>query len=199
MTAPRTATVERNTGETRIRLRLDVDGSGRAAVSTGVGFLDHMLELLACHGVFDLDVGADGDLQTDDHHVVEDVGIVLGRAIAGAIADKAGIARCGSAIQPMDEVLVLVAVDLGGRFAFRSGYRPRRERLGALACEMVNHFFSSLALEASMNLHFRFLDEGENEHHRVEAMFKGFARALREAAAVDPRRNGRVPTTKGAL
>ena len=158
-----------------------------------------MLELFAFHSAIGLKVNASGDLQVDDHHVVEDVGIVVGRALSQALGERRGIRRYGSVTLPMDEVLMVVAVDLGGRFVFRSNYSPRRDRLGQLSCEMVNHFFSSLADQARMTLHFHLLDAGDNEHHRVEAMFKGFGRALAEAVAVDPLRTGELPSTKGAV
>lgn len=195
----RIGTFERETRETRIRVRLDLDGSGQTRINTGVGFFDHMLELLACHGGLDLEVEAHGDLQVDEHHLVEDVGIVLGRALAEALGDKSGLERYGWAALPMDEVLVLAAVDLGGRFHFASEYRPVRERVGNLSTELVNHFFRSLAAEARMNLHLRLLDPGENEHHRVEALFKAFARALRMAAGRTSGREAVIPSTKGVL
>ncbi len=198
MTA-RSAELTRETAETQIRLALNLDGGGACRCSTGVGFLDHMLTLAARHGRFDLTVEARGDLEVDDHHLVEDIGIVLGKALASALGEKRGIRRYGSVMLPMDEVLVAVAVDLGGRFAFRCDYQPRREKVGDLSTEMVAHFFQSLASESRIALHFRFLDPGENEHHRIEAMFKGFGRALREAAATDPEAANEIPSTKGVL
>lgn len=195
----RTGSFERETRETRIRVRLNLDGSGQTRINTGVGFFDHMLELLACHGGLDLEVEAQGDLQVDEHHLVEDVGIVLGRALAEALGDKAGLERYGWAVLPMDEVLALAAVDLGGRFHFASEYRPARERVGNLSTELVNHFFRSLAAETRMNLHLRLLESGENEHHRVESLFKAFARALRMAAGRTSGREAVIPSTKGVL
>ncbi len=195
----RIGSFERETRETRIRVRLDLDGTGQTRIKTGVGFFDHMLELLACHSGFDLEVDAQGDLHVDEHHLVEDVGIVLGRALAEALGDKAGLQRYGWAALPMDEVLALAAVDLGGRFHFASEYRPVRERVGDLSTELVNHFFRSLAVEARMNLHLRLPDPGDNEHHRVEALFKAFARALRMAVGRTEGRESVIPSTKGVL
>lgn len=191
--------IQRQTEETGIKVDLQIDGRGRCESQTGLGFLDHMLALLARHSGFDLDVQVAGDLNVDDHHSIEDVGIVLGQALAEALKDKRGIERYGFSILPMDEVLVVVAVDLGGRFTFESNYRPVRDRVGELSTEMVNHFFQSLSVEARMNLHFHFLNSGENEHHRIEAMFKGLARALRTAVRLNPDSPGEVPSTKGLL
>lgn len=195
----RIAELERQTKETRVRVRINLDGTGDRRIKTGVGFLDHMLDLLAWHGGIDLEVDAEGDLHVDEHHTVEDVGIVLGRTLDQALADRSGIQRYGWAALPMDEVLALVAVDLGGRFHFASEYRPQREQVGDLSTELVNHFFHSLAFEARMNLHLRFPDPGTNEHHRIEALFKAFARALRMAAARVPGWESRIPSTKGTV
>lgn len=162
-------------------------------------FFSHMLELLVLHSSIDLEVQGEGDLHVDDHHLVEDVGIVLGQAMDEALGERIGIHRYGWAMLPMDEVLVAVALDLGGRFAFNSDYRPVREKVGDLSTEMVPHFFRSLALEVGANVHFQFLNPGENEHHRVEAMFKGFARALRLACSLDERTRGKIASTKGSL
>ena len=195
----RTASVKRDTRETQIELDLNLDGQGHCACSLGLGFLEHMLELLARHARMDLKVKAKGDVQVDDHHLTEDLGIVLGQAIKTALGKKEGIERYGFALLPMDEVMVAVAVDLGGRFAFCCDYRPRRERIGDLSTELIPHFFGSLAAALQCNLHFRFLNAGENEHHRIEAMFKGFARSLRMAVRVDPEAKGGIPSTKGVL
>jgi imidazoleglycerol-phosphate dehydratase len=195
----RVATVARETTETRIRIQVDLDGQGNAQVETGLGFLDHMLQLLARHSACDLAVEATGDLQVDEHHLVEDVGIVLGQALGLALGDKRGIERYGSLLLPMDEVLVAVALDLGGRSVFVSNYLPERPSVGDLSTEMVPHFFRSLTSELRANLHIRFLDQGANEHHRVEAMFKGFARALRTAVRIDQSRAAAIPSTKGVL
>lgn len=195
----RSAEIRRKTGETEIELRLDLDGKGKHRIEIGLGFLTHMLELLARHAMLDMSVRASGDLQVDDHHLTEDLAIVFGQALREALGDKRGIRRYGSLLLPMDEVLAAVALDLGGRFAFRSDYHPVRESVGDLSTDLVNHFFSSLAVQAGMNLHFRLLSPGENEHHRIEALFKGFARALRQAVEIDPREAGEVPSSKGVL
>lgn len=195
----RVAELIRETGETSVRVHLDLDGEGKSQCETGVGFFEHMLQLLAHHSKVDLEIHAEGDLQVDDHHLVEDVGIVVGQALRQALGDKSGIRRYGSVLLPMDEVLVAVALDLSGRYAFICDYAPGQPRVGQLSTEMVPHFFSSLAAEARCNLHFRFLYPGQNEHHRVEAMFKGFARSLRAAVRIDREAPARVPSTKGTL
>lgn len=195
----RCATVTRKTGETSIVVSLELDGEGRCAVATGVGFLDHMLNLFGHHSGFNLEVKAEGDLEVDDHHVVEDVGLTLGQALRDALADKKGIERFGSAMIPMDEVLVAAAVDLSGRPIFVSDYEPVREQVGDLSTELVDHFFASLSSGAKMALHLRLLEPGRNEHHRIEAMFKGFARALGQAVKVDTRSPDQIPSTKGVL
>ncbi|HSR68737.1 MAG TPA: imidazoleglycerol-phosphate dehydratase HisB [Acidobacteriota bacterium] len=195
----RSAEISRQTRETQIGLRLDLDGSGESQIDLPLGFLSHMLDLLVKHSLVDLKVSAAGDLGVDDHHLTEDLGIGLGQAIREALGDKRGIRRYGFFILPMDEVLCQVALDLGGRYAFASDYRPQREQVGDLSTEMVNHFFASLANQAGMNLHIRLLDSGENEHHRVEAIFKCFARALRAALEPDPRLGQEIPSTKGTL
>ena len=195
----RTALIKRKTRETQIELKLNLDGRGSCECNLGLGFLEHMLELLARHARIDLKVKAKGDLKVDDHHLTEDLGIVLGQALESALGKKEGIERYGSAVLPMDEVLVVVALDLGGRFAFSCDYQPQRDQVGDLACELVPHFFKSLAEALRCNLHFRFLNAGENEHHRIEAMFKGFARSLRMAVRIDPEAKGAIPSTKGLL
>jgi imidazoleglycerol phosphate dehydratase HisB len=158
-----------------------------------------MLTLLSHHSGVDLEIEAEGDLEVDDHHAVEDTGLTLGQAIREALSDKTGIQRYGSVMIPMDEVLVAAAVDLSGRPVYVSNYEPVREKVGDLSTEMVNHFFSSLALETKMALHLRFLEPGKNEHHRIEAMFKGFARALRQAIRTDSDGSLQIPSTKGVL
>lgn len=193
----RAATIERNTKETRIRLSLDLDGTGRADVDTGVGFLDHMLDLFAHHGRFDLNVKAEGDLHVDAHHTVEDVGIALGQAIAQAAGDKAGIVRYGAFTLPMDEALVLCALDLSSRPCLVFDLTPGNPRLGDMDTELVEDFFLAVATNAAMTLHLRQLS-GRNTHHIVEAAFKAFARALDAALQADPRVAG-VPSTKGVL
>jgi imidazoleglycerol-phosphate dehydratase / histidinol-phosphatase len=198
-TGGRSATVERTTGETSVRLTLRLDGSGRYEGEVANGFLQHLLHLLAAHSLMDLTIQAEGDTDVDDHHLVEDVGLVLGDALNGALGGRRGIRRYGDALVPMDEVLVAAAVDLGGRFAFETDYAPVRERVGALSTEMVPHFFQSLAVRAEMALHLRLLNPGRNEHHRIEGMIKAFARALRAAVERDPRAASSIPSTKGVL
>lgn len=194
----RMATVTRKTGETDIELTLNIDGSGLADISTGVGFLDHMLDALARHARFDLTVRAEGDLHIDEHHTVEDVGIVLGRALGQALGERRGIIRMGHAIVPMDEALALVAVDFGGRgyFVFDGSFST--ERIGQMGTSLIPHFFESIAHEGKLNLHARLL-AGVDDHHRAEALFKALARALDMATEVDERLAGQVPSTKGTL
>jgi imidazoleglycerol-phosphate dehydratase len=193
----RRATIERRTGETDIALILDLDGTGAAEIATGVGFFDHMLALFARHGLFDLHVRAAGDLHVDAHHTVEDVGICLGQALAAAVGDKSGIRRYGQRLLPMDESLVVAAVDLGGRAFFAWDVPLPTVALGAFATELAEEFWRAVATEARMNLHVRSL-AGCNAHHLIEATFKAVARALREAVERDPRQAG-VPSTKGVL
>ena len=182
----RIAEVVRNTKETKIRIRLDLDGTGKAEIRTGIGFFDHMLNGFARHGLFDLEVEVDGDLEVDCHHTIEDTGIVLGQAIREAAGDKKGIRRYGSRILPMDEVLVLCAIDLGGRPYYRSDAEFTAERIGAMDTEMVREFFYAVSYSAAMNLHFKMISPGNN-HHMAEGMFKAFAKALDEAVSYDPR------------
>ena len=193
----RAGAVERETRETKVVVRLDLDGSGRVSVGTGLGFFDHMLELVAGHGLFDLDVQATGDLHTGGHHTVEDVGICLGMALAEAVGDKRGINRYGSLTLPMDEALVLVALDLSGRpyFAYEGG--PVGESIAGFDTGLVAEFFRAVANQAKMTLHVRVL-AGGGVHHTVEAVFKGFGKALRHAVEFDPRAAG-IPSTKGVL
>lgn len=193
----RAAEVIRNTKETRIRVRIDLDGGGSYRVNTGVGFFDHMLEGFARHGLFDLEVEADGDLEVDCHHTIEDTGIVLGQAIREAAGDKKGIRRYGDCTLPMDEVLVLCALDLGGRPWFRSDAEFPSERIGTMDTEMIREFFYAVSYSASMNLHFKMLSSG-NSHHMAEGMFKAFAKALDQAVAYDGRITD-VLSTKGTI
>jgi imidazoleglycerol-phosphate dehydratase len=190
--------VTRKTGETDIEISLNLDGTGQAQISTGVGFLDHMLHALARHARFDLGVRAEGDLHIDEHHTVEDVGIVLGRALAQALGDRTGITRMGYAIVPMDEALALVAVDFGGRGYFVFDGQFTGDRIGQLGTSLIPHFFESLAHEGRLNLHARLL-AGVDDHHRAEALFKALARALDMATQRDARLAGQVPSTKGTL
>jgi len=193
----RIAKIERTTKETDISITLDLDGSGNSSVSTGIGFFDHMLEGFAKHGFFDLDCTVKGDLQVDGHHSVEDCGIVLGQAIAKAVGDKAGIRRYGYFILPMDDALVLCAVDLCGRPYLNFECDFNTERVGALDTELVREFFYAVSYSAGMNIHIKKL-AGSNSHHVIEAMFKAFAKALDDAVSYDPRVTG-VLSTKGAL
>lgn len=193
----RTADYARKTKETDIALLLDLDGTGESEVHTGIGFFDHMLEGFARHGFFDLTVQVEGDLAVDCHHTIEDTGIVLGNAIKKAVGDKKGIRRYGSCILPMDETLVLCAVDLSGRpyLAFDGAFTM--ERVGYMDTEMVKEFFYAISYTAGMNLHIKVLSAGNN-HHMIEAMFKAFARALDEATSFDPRITD-ILSTKGSL
>lgn len=193
----RIAEVNRVTKETQIRIRLDLDGTGQAQIHTGIGFFDHMLNGFARHGFFDLEAEVTGDLEVDCHHTIEDTGIVLGQAIREAVGDKCGIRRFGSQILPMDEVLVLCAVDLGGRPYYQSNAVFTAERIGGMDTEMVKEFFYAVSYSAAMNLHFQMLNPG-NHHHMAEGMFKAFAKALDEAVSLDPRVAG-VLSTKGTL
>lgn len=193
----RTADCVRKTKETDISMKLNLDGSGRSDIQTGIGFFNHMLEGFARHGFFDLDVCAKGDLEVDTHHTIEDTGIVLGTAIKEAAGDKQGIRRFGSCILPMDETLVLCAIDLSGRpyLAFDGAFTT--ERVGDMDTEMVREFFYAVSYSAGMNLHLKVLSGGNN-HHMIEAMFKAFARALDEATSFDTRITD-VLSTKGSL
>ena len=194
----RTAQVRRETRETTIDLSLDLDGVGRADVTTGVGFLDHLLDSLARHARFDLTVSASGDLHVDAHHTVEDVAIVLGQVFDRALGDKRGLRRFADATVPLDEALVQVAVDLSGRGFATIDLPFGGEMIGAMPTEMVPHFLRSFATEARLTLHVRLL-AGENDHHRAEATFKALARALEVATRRDPRIADQVPSTKGTL
>ena len=193
----RSAQIERNTKETQIYMKLNLDGSGKTRIDTGVGFFDHMLDGFARHGLFDLEVKVKGDLYVDDHHTIEDTGIVLGTAIRQAVGDKKGICRYGDKILPMDEVLALCALDLCGRpyFSYDAPFVPGR--MGDMSVEMVKEFFYAVSYSAAMNLHLKILTAGNN-HHMAEAMFKAFAKALDMATAYDPRIQD-VLSTKGTL
>lgn len=193
----RVATIERNTKETQIKMKFNVDGTGIAKVESGIGFFDHMLEGFCKHGFFDMDLQVNGDLQVDGHHTVEDTGIVLGQAIANAIGDKQGIKRYGSFILPMDETLVMCAIDLCGRpyFCFDCDFTV--DKVGDLDTELVREFFYAISYKCGINLHIKKLSGGNN-HHVIEAMFKAFAKALDEATQKDPRIQG-ILSTKGSL
>jgi imidazoleglycerol-phosphate dehydratase len=193
----RSARIERTTGETSVVVGLDLDGNGAVSVTTGVPFFDHMLDALGRHALLDLTVEARGDLEVDAHHTVEDVGICMGRAIADALGDKAGIRRFGSAAVPLDEALVLAAVDISGRGSLTYEVEVPIELIGTFDTTLAREFLGSLATNAGMTVHLHEV-AGENAHHIIEAAFKAFARALREAVELDPRVAG-VPSTKGVL
>jgi len=194
----RTATLSRRTSETDISLTLDIDGSGQADIATGIGFLDHMLTALTRHGLFDLKIRAKGDLHIDFHHTTEDVGIVLGRAFAQALDDKRGITRFGQALVPMDEALAEAVVDISGRPFLVWNVTFERPKIGEMDTELFEEFFRALATNAAVTLHVN-QRAGRNAHHVAEACFKATARALRMAAAIDPRAADAIPSTKGAL
>ena len=194
----RKATEKRTTNETDIQIALDLDGTGQTDIATGIGFFDHMLQAFARHGLFDLEVGAKGDLQVDGHHTVEDTGIVLGQAFAQALGDKRGIRRFGSIALPMDEALVLAAVDISGRGALYWDVEVPYVMVGDFDATLAREVFIAFAANAGITLHIRQL-AGENVHHVLEACFKAAARALREAVESDPRVGDALPSTKGAL
>ena len=193
----RKAEVSRNTNETRIAVKLDLDGAGQASIATGVPFLDHMLEQVARHGVFDLAISAKGDLHIDAHHTVEDVGIALGQAFAKAVGDKSGVRRYGHAYVPLDEALSRAVVDLSGRPGLEYNIKVSRARIGEFDVDLVHEFFQGFVNHAHVTLHVDNI-KGSNAHHQAETAFKAFARALRMAAESDPRVEG-VPSTKGSL
>ena len=194
---PRTASISRQTAETNIKLQLDLDGTGQAKINTRIGFFDHMLTLLAKHSLIDLEVEAQGDLQVDQHHTVEDVGICFGKALAEALGDKGGITRYGSITLPMEETLVTSALDLGGRMSFVQRAEFPTEKIGDFDVQLVEVFWQAVSANALMNLHL-LLHHGDNSHHVAEAIFKATARALRQAVAIDPKQQG-VPSSKGTL
>ena len=194
----RTAELSRATAETNISLRLDLDGAGISEIDTGVGFLDHMLTLFARHGRFDLTVRCEGDTRVDDHHSVEDIGICLGRAFREALGNKRGIRRYGDTALPMDETLILSAVDLSGRSFLVYELEIPTEKIGTFDTELVEEFFIAFASNAALTLHLRQLS-GKNSHHIVEGAFKSVARSLREAVSIDPAFSDDVPSTKGVL
>ena len=194
----RSASVSRRTAETDVSVSLALDGTGKGAIATGVGFLDHMLELFARHALFDIEVTVAGDLHVDQHHTTEDTGIAIGQAFLKALGDKKGIARYADIHLPMDETLSRVALDISGRpfLVFRAEFPA--EKIGAFDTELVREWFQAFAMNAGVTLHVEAL-YGDNSHHIAESCFKGLARALRKAVALDPREEGRVPSTKGAL
>lgn len=194
----RRATIRRDTTETQIRGRLTIEGTGQYEIETGIGFLDHMLELFAKHGAFDLALTAHGDLEVDQHHTVEDVGIVLGQLFSKALGKRVGINRAGYFVQPMDETLAVAAIDLGGRAALVYDDRVRAKKVGELQVELLPDFFDAFAQHARANVHLKVM-HGRSSHHKVEAIFKCFARALRFACSTDERLKSQLPSTKGLL
>jgi imidazoleglycerol phosphate dehydratase HisB len=192
----RSAETSRETRETKVRVALDLDGSGRSSVSTGVGFLDHLLGSLAHHALFDLEIEATGDLEVDDHHIVEDVALILGEAIALALGDRSGITRFGDAVVPMDEAIARASVDAGGRPFTVIELEMRNERIGNLTTQNLPHALESLCRASGITLHLE--AKGANDHHVAEAAFKALARSLRGAVEIDPRRQG-IPSAKGVL
>jgi len=194
----RRAKVDRTTKETQIRAAVDLDGAGQAKIATGIGFLDHMVEQLAKHGLIDIELEAKGDLHIDQHHTVEDTGIVLGQAVAKALGDRAGIRRYGSALIPMDEALTRVALDASNRPYLVWKVAFKRPSIGGVDSELFQEWFRAFAQNAGLTLHIENL-YGENHHHIIESCFKGLARALRQAVEPDPRAGGAVPSTKGSL
>lgn len=195
--ADRIAKIERNTNETKISISINLDGSGKSNIETGIGFFDHMLTHLAKHSLCDLDIKCKGDLEVDAHHTVEDVGIVIGQLITKAVGDKAGIVRYGSSIVPMDEALILTSLDLSGRGGLYYGLSIEKQMIGAFDSELTPEFFRALANNAGINVHIKQF-AGSNAHHIVEGTFKSFARALRVALSMDSRVKG-IPSTKGVL
>jgi len=198
MSTERKAEVSRNTAETKIRVRLNLDGSGAAKLATGIGFFDHMLDQIARHGLIDLDIDAQGDLHIDGHHTVEDVGITLGQAVAQAVGDKKGLRRYGHAYVPLDEALSRVVVDFSGRPGLEMRVDFKSGMVGSLDTQLVHEFFQGFVNHAGVTLHIDNL-HGENAHHQCETIFKAFARALRMAVEIDPRAAGVIPSTKGSL
>ena len=194
----RSAEIKRTTAETDIRLCLDLDGNGESRIDTGIGFLDHMLTLFAKHGGFDLDVKCAGDLQVDAHHSTEDIGICLGEAMLKALGGKEGIRRYGDIILPMDEALILAAVDISGRAHLSYEARMRARKVGNFDTELAEEFWTAFARAAKITLHIQQL-AGKNAHHIIEGQFKAVARALKEAVSIDPAQAGKVPSTKGML
>lgn len=194
----RTAEITRNTNETRIRVAINIDGTGRQTINTGVPFLDHMLDQIARHGLIDLDVHCDGDTHIDDHHTVEDIGIALGQAFAKAVGDKAGLRRYGHSYVPLDEALTRVVIDFSGRPGLFYNVPFTRALIGRFDVDLAREFFQGFVNHALVTLHIDNL-KGENAHHQCETVFKAFGRALRAATEVDPRAGGTVPSTKGVL
>ncbi len=196
--APRTAEISRNTAETQITVKLNLDGTGQASLSTGIGFFDHMLDQIARHGLIDLDIQAKGDLHIDGHHTVEDVGITFGQAVAQAVGDKKGLRRYGHAYVPLDEALSRVVIDFSGRPGLEMHVPFKSGMIGSFDSQLAYEFFQGFANHAFVTLHIDNL-RGDNAHHQAETVFKAFARALRMALEIDPRSAGMIPSTKGSL
>ena len=194
----RTASVSRKTGETDVQVEINIDGTGQCHADTGIPFLDHMLHQISSHGMFDLNVKAVGDIEIDDHHTNEDVGITLGMALAEALGDRKGIVRFGHFIAPLDEALIQVALDFSGRPHLSYGLNIPTQRVGTYDTQLVREFFVAVINHSQMTLHIRQMD-GINSHHIIEATFKAFARAMRMATEIDPRRAGTIPSSKGVL
>jgi imidazoleglycerol-phosphate dehydratase len=198
MAAERKATVSRETGETRVRLEIAIDGRGRCQASTGIGMLDHLIDQIARHGLFDIGVEAKGDLEVGQHHTLEDVAICLGQAFSQALGERRGIARMGHAVVPMDEAVALVAVDISGRGQASIDVPLEGRDISGLDTDLIRHFLETFASEAKLTLHARLLS-GVNDHHKVESLFKALAKALDTATMIDDRREGEVPSTKGTI
>ena len=194
----REANIERNTSETKISLKLNIDGTGKSRINSGCGFFDHMLTALSKHGRFDIDLTCDGDVEVDYHHSVEDIGIALGKAFSDALGDKSGINRYGYACIPLDEALILTSIDISGRTFLNFDADIPAQKVGDFDTELAEEFFYGFARSSAFTIHIKQL-EGKNSHHIIEAMFKSFARALRTAVAMDPDANGEIPSTKGVL
>lgn len=194
----RKASIKRETGETRVTIELNIDGTGDYQIQTGLGMLDHLLAQMAKHGLFDITLGATGDLKVDEHHTVEDIAISLGKALSQALGERRGISRMGHAIVPMDEALALAAVDISGRGYVVVEAEFIDRKIGDLPSDLVGHFLQSLASEARLNLHVR-LFAGANDHHKAEAIFKALGRALNQATRLEERLSGRIPSTKGHI
>ena len=198
MTRTRSGEISRVTKETKVFVQIDIDGSGQCDVSTGIGFLDHMIQQLSSHGLFDIKVSASGDTHIDDHHTNEDVGIAIGQALSKALGDRAGIKRFGHFLAPLDEALIQVVVDCSGRPHLSFDLDIPSQKVGNYDTELVKEFFAAIASNSGLTLHIRQL-AGDNTHHIVEATFKSFARALRMATEIDPRRSSQIPSSKGVL
>lgn len=194
----RSASLSRKTTETNIEITLNIDGTGKRVINTSVGFLNHMLDLFAKHGLFDLEIKASGDTFIDEHHTVEDIGIVLGKAFSDALKDKKGINRYGFFMLPMDEAIATVVLDISGRYAFTSQFQFSREKVGDLSTELIYDFWDAFAQNAKVNLFIK-VENGRNDHHKIEAIFKAVARALKMACAIDMRSTNKIPSTKGVL